>query len=295
MARLTLDADTLSFNRIVIAVRKRHEAWASIFDERCSNSKAGALVIEEFHIAVSEIHPRLTRGQTNILFKGYTSGTERSDIDLAGFVGICQAVAVGDREASEFADVNMETFQNLATAGGDEAALKIQCAQRQRAARAEVASRAEKKQGNLQTIGGDQVVKARKWKYSQEQAAVMIQRWMRRRIAGIKDDPLVLSVKKVKLRYAAWCRAYDEVCNNGSGLDEGSFEKALEIAIPCRLSAAQKRVVCQGYKEGARRDVVDLVGFCAIASAVMTGDEAAAEYADMNLYTFQELGEKQCG
>lgn len=318
MARLRVSDDTRSFSMIVKAARQRNEACAGIFDAACAKSKTVALSREDFHTAILEVHPTLAQGQTNILFKGYTAGTGRNDIDLVGFIGICEAVAIGDRAAAEFADVSVETFQSVGKAGGAEAAVKIQCAQRQRVARAEVSLRAEAKQaaspvatntasidedkkpllkesGNDSVSGNDKSVKPRRWRYSEEQAAIMIQRWLRRRLAGIKGDPLAVSIKRVKLRHAAWCEAYSGVCSTSSGLDENRFAEAMEIAIPSTLSVAQKQVLFQGYTQGTGQNFVDMVSFCAIALAVAAGDEVAAQYADMDLYTFQGLGENICG
>merc|ERR1712050_776160 len=75
------------------------------------------------------------------------------------------------------------------------------------------------------------------------------------------------------------------------GLDEDRFVKALDNAMPDRLSLAQRKVLFQGYCEASDQVKIDLSGFCDVAAAVASSDKDAAEFADIHVSTFQTLGD----
>jgi len=74
-------------------------------------------------------------------------------------------------------------------------------------------------------------------------------------------------------------------------LTDGEFDQALQQVLPGRVTSAQSRALFKGYVSHTGGSGVDLVGFSSMAEAVATGDDAAAEYADMDANTYCMMGD----
>jgi len=118
----------------------------------------------------------------------------------------------------------------------------------------------------------------------------------RRKIARSTLDAdqrcLAATVNLARKKHEAICRLFDECCIEGSaskGLDATGFHKAMLAAHP-QLSIGQTSILFKGYTSGTGLDLYDLAGFCGTVEAVALGDSAAAEYADVNVETFQSMG-----
>ena len=76
--------------------------------------------------AIRETNPRLSGAQALAMWKGFLQGAEASAVDWDGFYAMSEAVAVGDACASEFADMDTETFQLLGFSQADKGATRLQ-------------------------------------------------------------------------------------------------------------------------------------------------------------------------
>lgn len=104
----------LDFAGAAIAVRRRYQAWSSIFDEVCKKSGAATLNEADFTVAFREVYPTVAQPQVAALWNGYLEGTGSSAVDLAGFCRMAEAMAMGTKVAAEFADISLEAFEALA-------------------------------------------------------------------------------------------------------------------------------------------------------------------------------------
>lgn len=261
MARAKLDTNSLS--SAVKLARRRYEAWASIYDDSLAG-KSG-LDVNTFHAALSKVNAKYTPGQTSAIFKGYTSGTDLALIDLPGFCGIAEACSISDKMAAEFADINLDTFMTLGKTGAAEAATKVQSAARGRADRAMIGKRTE--------------------------AVKKIQKFVRKQQANATASGNDVSkiAKVARRRYAAWAEIFDEVRGEAAGLDEPKFQTAMR-QIGDKVSLGQISALFKGYCKGTGNTSLDLRAFGCIVEAVALGPKAAAEFADINIETYEKLG-----
>jgi len=249
-----------------LRVGRRHRAFAAIFDASCG---AGVAVLDErtFQHALHDAHPEFTSGQVSMLYRGYIRGTGLRGVDLKGFCDIMQACACGPAAAAEYADVNVELFDSLGHPDSDAAATKLQALERGR--------------------------RARQDHHGRVAACRTLQRAIRKKQAHQSSDTCRIgsAALLVRQRHRALAAIFDEAvgCCGGEVLEEESFTRALRDAHS-RLSSGQADALWQGYVRCTGFPGVDLHGFCDIAVACASGDEMAADFADMDVEVFVALG-----
>jgi len=102
-----------TFHAVATAARARNAHLSDIFDRVCGTTDF--LAKDGFVQAVQEFHHQTSWAQANALYKGYSTGTHKDQLDLRAFVAICEAVGCGDRNACEFAGLTADDYQQLAT------------------------------------------------------------------------------------------------------------------------------------------------------------------------------------
>jgi len=167
----------------------------------------------------------------------------------------------------------------------DAAALKIQALNRGRLGRQKVAAVKAKAQP-----------KAARKAMSQDQAASVIQRCARRYIRRKqgRDEGVVNCMGAVASnmmqRNVEWEKVFKEnVSDNSEELACDQFSCALRAVHP-RLSNGQVLVLWKGFCSGTGTQGVDWQAFYAIAEAVAIDDHCAAEFADVSVEVFRQLG-----
>lgn len=104
----------LDFASTALLARQRHKAWAASYDEVVSEETQGLMTREGFLKALPSVHPRLASRQVAALWDGFTDMSGKTNMTLATFCSILEAVAIGDRVACEFADMHVDDFVALA-------------------------------------------------------------------------------------------------------------------------------------------------------------------------------------
>jgi len=255
--------------------RKRHGDWLDAFDEACKNrgQTADGIGRQGLLLALLKVHgSRVSGAQAEALWAGVTDGMRKAGIDAVTFCQICEAIATGDREASEFADLPAEKYAalNLVAAGPAElndrgrAAVKIQARIRGRQARS-VWSKQKEVVGKLQRSA---------------------RLWLARKQGGAKL--FAAAAAKVAARHKDWTDIFHEHGEGAVELGVTPFCSALCQVHP-RLNLTQARVLFAGFCDGMGAVGVNLYGFCSIAEAVAIGDRAAAEFADLSAEDFAAL------
>jgi len=117
-----------------VHAEQRHADWLAVYD-RSATCDGPSLDREAFCRALRRIHPRMSYGQASAFWNNHRSSTEQPTMDLETFMRIAEAVAQGDDEAAEFADLCLETFQMLGHENADAAATKVQAFYRGRGVR----------------------------------------------------------------------------------------------------------------------------------------------------------------
>eukprot|EP00928_Gymnodinium_smaydae_P078650 TRINITY_DN62757_c0_g1_i1.p1 TRINITY_DN62757_c0_g1~~TRINITY_DN62757_c0_g1_i1.p1 ORF type:complete len:1051 (+),score=267.78 TRINITY_DN62757_c0_g1_i1:212-3154(+) len=111
-----------NFFEVAKIMASKQRAWAEIFleaEKLQRDGTKGLLGSAAFHVALSQVHPRLSRAQVQALFDGITDGVGAEGISMKNFCHVAQAVAVGDDRASEFADIAEEDFVELGRVDDD--------------------------------------------------------------------------------------------------------------------------------------------------------------------------------
>jgi len=118
-------------------------------------------------------------------------------------------------------------------------------------------------------------------------------RWLaRRKVRHATSMGAVVEV--VSRRHAAWVSLFEDVANEGQTVDATSFSSVLHQIHP-RLSDAQVSALWRGFAgqtDSSGTDRMGVASFCAICEGVASGDTVAAEIADMDVESFQALGER---
>jgi hypothetical protein len=103
----------VSFTAMVRVITEKNRAWVAAFNDAAGASPEQGLDPQGFFTALSEVHPRLASDQLAALFEAYEDSCDQRTIDLRTFCKIAQAVAAGDEDAAEFADVSLQQWQAL--------------------------------------------------------------------------------------------------------------------------------------------------------------------------------------
>eukprot|EP00927_Polykrikos_kofoidii_P047330 TRINITY_DN41436_c0_g1_i1.p1 TRINITY_DN41436_c0_g1~~TRINITY_DN41436_c0_g1_i1.p1 ORF type:complete len:1177 (-),score=202.14 TRINITY_DN41436_c0_g1_i1:40-3570(-) len=102
----------MSFSSAVTAVRRRHAAWTSIFDEVANGAEH--LSKDSFRRAFQEVIPRASDAQAEAVWDGYVLGTDLPGVDLRGLAEMLEAAVTGDEVVCEYADMCVEDYEALA-------------------------------------------------------------------------------------------------------------------------------------------------------------------------------------
>lgn len=117
--RLWLARDKRTIVRVASAARRLKSKHGQRFDIFMQYAKGQEqLGAEVFCTAIIEAEPRLSHQQAMALWTGCCAGMHATGIDIFAFCNIAQACAVGDRTASEYADLSPDKFIVLGTAQG---------------------------------------------------------------------------------------------------------------------------------------------------------------------------------
>merc|ERR1712032_227669 len=140
--------------------------------------------------------------------------------------------------------------------------------------------------------------KARCEMEERKKAAVTIQRHLRSQsLTGMRTKGVLY---RAQSKHADWFSIFEGLADVEPGSDanlllgESEFHAALSKVHP-QLTPAQISVLWQGHASLAGRDRVDLEAFMDMAEAVVMGDKAAAEWADVGAETFAMLGQAEGG
>mmetsp|Transcript_117398 Transcript_117398/g.226367 ORF Transcript_117398/g.226367 Transcript_117398/m.226367 type:complete len:430 (+) Transcript_117398:184-1473(+) len=252
------------FSSAVVCARRKHQGWARIWDEERGDSPG--LDQTSFPIAFARIHPHLTRAQQLVIFSGYVRSTGSDIMGVSDFCNVAEVCGHSQAAAAEVADTDLQTFLLLGMDDAENAAQRIQAVQRGRLARAEHQARVS--------------------------AACKIQRAVkvkqaRLRNAGDNID-IATAARYVRQRYSGWAAIFDEARGSENELNESTFETAVRRVFET-MTAGQAQALYDGYLAGTRKPPVTLSAFCTIAEAAASGEDKAADFADMTLERYRAL------
>jgi len=107
----------IAFYKAATVINSKHKAWVELYDSAIDEQGGNCKNLQEpaFSAILMKVHPRLSAAQVEQLWSGIIEGLGREDVDVKTWCQLCQAVAVGDQRAAEFADIATEDFVALGT------------------------------------------------------------------------------------------------------------------------------------------------------------------------------------
>jgi len=240
----------------VFAARRKHAAWAAIFDRHLENGSP-FLSKANFQAAISSAHPRVSEAQAFALWNGYVVGTSKDGVDLRGFAGIAEAIAIGDDQAAEFADLSRDRYLALAAQPAQE----------------QTPGQVEAKKPVPEAIKRFQRV---------------VNRWMaRRRLHG--DFDMYTAFRIERARHKAWVAIFKQACDGRETANKAILKRGL-LEVHPNITDAQVTAIWNGFETGTGRSELNLETYCAIIEAIFIGTDHIAEFADMSSEAFDALG-----